>query len=48
MIDMLIFLAALIIGAVIIYWLLKGILKVALWALAIFVAYVILKLFIFK
>ncbi len=45
-IGLIIFIAALIIGSIIIYKILKGLLKVVLWIIAIFIAYIILKLFI--
>lgn len=45
--DFIIFLILLVVGAIIVYKLLKTVLKVALWIAAIVIAYILLKIFVF-
>ncbi|HIJ98789.1 TPA: hypothetical protein H1005_02505 [archaeon] len=45
-VDLIIFVALLIAGAFIVHWILKKVLSVVLWAIAIFIAYILLKLFV--
>ena len=44
--DFIIFLGILIVGAIIVYKILKGILKVALWVAAIVIVYILLRIFV--
>ena len=44
--DFIIFIALLIAGAVIIHWVIKKVLGIVLWIIAIFIAYVLLKIFV--
>ena len=46
-IDFIVFLILLVVGAIIVYKVLKTVLKVALWIAAIVIAYILLKIFVF-
>ncbi len=45
-VDLIVFIALLIAGAFIVHWVLKKVLGIILWAIAIFIAYILLKIFI--
>ena len=46
--DLIIFIILLVGGAFIVHWVLKKVLGIVVWVVAIFIAYILLKMFILK